>query len=549
MLSGGGNLAHEAKVALTHVVSSLAVRAEDKERIDLEPWCYLASALGAIVDDAAWPLRTLLFLLTERELTGPQREHLGTASRDLFRYALISAEPLVISAIGFVGDTYASDPVASRSLLGSLLETERFQKHGDNDIPWLTRKLDTISATDAEFVTEIYEKTFADTITDDSETAIGRSRILPLRSNRRQDFDMAHWQLKEFFPKFLQAHPAAGTKAYVRAMHGYVLREHAPQDKPRHTLPFGGQVVVLQEDWSCVWASDPNDSHADHATSIAQSFSKWQKAASTDEVRIATEIIIAENEVGLVWSRLFMVAAGRPGLFAEALWPIATSQPFLVAMDTSKDCIDFIAAAYSIVSSEKRAAFERAVLGYDMPTPQDRRDARCHLLARLFIAIGADAVVTDEARTLVSEARKAREADYENRRPVSFEISDFKPAEFWWLRERGGDPDAPKNKAILSLGQAFKDGLQEQNRSKTMPHISAGVTSLDAFLRAIDANAGADTVVKTWAMNIAADGLEAVATMFEAEFQNAPELANPGTSSWRRRTSRRRSPRSVRWAR
>jgi hypothetical protein len=214
-LRGRFEEAAQAKTALTHIVGSLTVRADDKAPIALEPWCYLAAELGQVVAQIAWPLRTLLFLLTAHNYTPDQAGQLGSASRDLLRYALTAADPLVSPAIGFVGDTYGTDPVASRELLQSLFYPARFDAHGDADIPWLTRKLDAISAADPEFVLEIYEKTFARSIADNSETSIGQSKILSLRSNRRQDFDMSYWNLKEYFPKFLSAHPTLGTKGHL----------------------------------------------------------------------------------------------------------------------------------------------------------------------------------------------------------------------------------------------------------------------------------------------------------------------------------------------
>jgi hypothetical protein len=125
-VNGTADEKDRAKIALTHIIGSLAVRAEDKYEIALEPWSYFAAELGRVVSKVAWPLRTLLFLLTERSQTVDQRAQLGSASRDLLQYGLVSADQIVTAAIGFVGDTYGSDPAASRQLLGSLFLPDRF---------------------------------------------------------------------------------------------------------------------------------------------------------------------------------------------------------------------------------------------------------------------------------------------------------------------------------------------------------------------------------------------------------------------------------------
>ena len=60
---------------------------------------------------------------------------------------------------------------------------------------------------------EIYERAFARGIADRSTTSIGNSRILRMTSNRQQDFELSYYNLKEFFPKFLDAEPRLATKA------------------------------------------------------------------------------------------------------------------------------------------------------------------------------------------------------------------------------------------------------------------------------------------------------------------------------------------------
>jgi len=238
----------------------------------------------------------------------------------------------VTQAIGFVADSYASDPNASRLLLASLFVPSRFDAHANEDIPWLTQKLRTILASDPEFVLEIYERTFARGIADRSTTSIGNSRILRMTSNRQQDFELSYYNLKEFFPKFLDAEPRLATKAYVKSLHGYVLRDHPPErvETITVTLPEGSQCRLL-EDYSYIWASNPDDRHGENALEMTQHFSAWLQDAKTDEAISAVQVICAENEMGIVWARLLMVAKTRADIFGSILWPIATSYPFLWA--------------------------------------------------------------------------------------------------------------------------------------------------------------------------------------------------------------------------
>ena len=104
----------------------------------LTPWCYLASEASAHVTALAWPLRTLLYLLVERVTSADQRVLLGQSSRRLLQYALgqpDQSSQLASAAIGFVADTYASDPAASRRSLERLLTPDRLLDHAHANMP------------------------------------------------------------------------------------------------------------------------------------------------------------------------------------------------------------------------------------------------------------------------------------------------------------------------------------------------------------------------------------------------------------------------------
>ena len=484
----------------------------------MDAWCLLAHALGEEIDGVAWPLRTLLFILTTQAPTPEQWSWIGLASRSLLRSSLSSEQQLVTQAIGFVADSYGSDPSASRQLLASLFDPSRFDAHANDDIPWLTQKLQTILASDPEFVLEIYEKTFARGITDQSKTSIGNSRIMRMTSNRQQDFELSYYNLKEFFPKFLDGEPRLATKAYVKSLHGYVLRDHPPErmETITITLPDGGQCR-LTEDYSYIWASNPDDRHGENALEMTQDFSAWLQDAKTDDAIAAVQVICTENEMGIVWARLFMVAKARADIFGSILWPIATSYPFLWASDTRKDAIDFIAAAFSDQLEAERLAFEQRALVFEFNDAKDPAVAREYVLKRLFTAIGRDRLQTEEARVLATISEPSQARDYSNERPVQFEFSSGSPESYWWLRRADVDPERPANAALLKIAEALKNEIEVSNRTKAFPTLGAAVTRLKQFSEEVDRAEGVDALVSSYAEGIAAEAVEVIVPIFERE--------------------------------
>ena len=333
--------------------------------------------------------------------------------------------------------------------------------------------------------------------------------------------------LKEFFPKFLGANPELATKAYVRAVHGYVLRDHPPRDtQVKQVIHAVGRTCSLHEDRSYIWASKPDDRHGDNAIEIAQHFSKWLRSATPDEAMASAQTIISENEMALVWARLFMVAAERSDILGPLLWPIATSYPFLWASDTRKDGIDFIAATYPNLTVAVRIDFEERVLAYQFADATDPAKARGYVLKRLFATIGSDRLLKEEARAFATITDQARSHDYQNDRPVSFEITSHAADEYWWLRDEKVDTDAPENADLLARAKSFKDDLQERNRTRAFPGVDDAVAKLAGFLSAVDTRSGTHALVKSYATGVAAEGLEALVSMFERELATHAESAD-----------------------
>lgn len=118
----------------------------------------------------------------------------GRAARALLEFAWATSPPLALAsdrAIRFVGKSFASDPVASRALLDRILRKPHFSQYADREAAWLAEQILPIARSDPEFAVEIYAALYGQTIADDATSWFGGqpSRIMPLLSNRQQDYE------------------------------------------------------------------------------------------------------------------------------------------------------------------------------------------------------------------------------------------------------------------------------------------------------------------------------------------------------------------------
>jgi hypothetical protein len=531
-----GDQKTKAISALGHIVGALAIRLEDKATVVSDPWCYLAAEVNDIVADVVWPLRTLLYLLTGREQTPECRNQLGTAARALLRFAVDHpnfASYLTIAAIGFVADTYSSDPAASRSLLQEILKPERVRDHGHEDLPWLARKIKTVWEADPDFAVEIYGVTFGSEITDTSKTSIGQSRILPLTSTRKQDFDMANYSLKEAFPQFLNAHPSHAVTALIRAIDGHIALKHPSGTATVSTVMIDGREATLAEDGSRFWAWNPNEEHGDNTAGLLGAMVSRLRTLPAPEAYDLIDLIIRRNRFAIIWSRLFMVAAEKPAELGRLLWPYAIQRPFLTSPDTRKDAVDLIAARYSYEGVAAREAFERAALDLDFSIADDPIAFRQAFCLRLFRTIGRDHLVTPEARSFLDIDTPAAGQGATNPRPFSLHVSSSSPESWWWLKNEGVDVDSPANARLLAHTESIKAAFGILGASAApITDIAAAIEALQELVDAAsDAlRAGAPQLVTDYAAGMAAAGAKHLAAFEPERFDQQPEVLSSLTA-------------------
>ena len=513
----GGLLAQDESktllaTSLSNVVGALVVRFEDKQRVSLDPWCELAERASERVEDALWPLRTLLYALYERISSEAHRAQLGHAARKFLAYCLDSSNAvtqLTASAIDFVAVTYASDIEASRHLLQRLFEPAHFQDHADQEIPWLTRRLKPISEVDPDFVADIYAGAFASSISDRSTTSLGHSQIMRMSSNRRQDYESSWWNLKEFFPHFLKAHPLYAVRALIAAISGYVARAHPiPEDAHAwSTIPTPAGNVRLQEDQSYIWAWDINEERGDSEHGLIKAFVRHLEEVETDVARTMVQEIIERNELGVIWARTLMATSKRAKTVGDVLWPIAIQEPFLISLDTQKDAVDFIAARYPFEDTTSRAAFELTAMGFRFEQAKRPEKALQKFLMMLFSCVGEQNLATIEARALLQKEEAALPSTPHNARPFSIITSSGSPEKWWWLKREDVDLEAPDVVHILTETEEIKKTLGPENREDEIADITTAIGRVNALVEM--AAAGAQSLpesVSAYAYGVAAQG-------------------------------------------
>ena len=125
-------------------------------------------------------------------------------------------------AVPLVAKTYDTNVEESRRLLEKVLELTQEDNFPIRFLTWLTEHVDKIWNHDSEFVSLIYETIFTYQEISDEETDLSVGAVLPLRSNRHQDYDNCRYRLIRHFPNFLQTNSVVATQVVIRSLNSFI---------------------------------------------------------------------------------------------------------------------------------------------------------------------------------------------------------------------------------------------------------------------------------------------------------------------------------------
>lgn len=358
-----------------------------------------ALAAHRLYADAA---RFLLFTLSERADFADRAFALkfGQAARELLSLAWQFEPPLpnlASNAIRMVTKSFNSDITASRKLLSRILQEPRFTEHAHEEAPWLAEGVRTILKTDPGFAVEIYEVLFERAAPAEGDSWMGGSvsRIMPLRSNKRQDYEHARWHLQQALPSFLATQPGSGTVAVNRATLGLAgdRRTRLRSMEPRKVAIGGDHALLIVEDRLSLqqWRDSSERNGGQPGSEILDSYVTFLLECSDADFVASIHTVMSETAAASVWARIIGIAAERPGVADDLLWPIATSNGMLELIDVVRDAITYLAAVFPRRSVSERSNFEAVLLENVRSADENERRIWQSRAARFL------SVVTDES--------------------------------------------------------------------------------------------------------------------------------------------------------
>ena len=438
-----------AELTLSYTVGALLNRSQTiliGARADA--WTQLLDNLAqvALANRIAAEMCRLTAALLDYERTQSQMAALGRVSRALFDFAWNSSpyqQWLILQSLRSVGRTYETDPAASAELLRRVLTRERLKEYGSIEVPALAREAPTILECDPDFVSEIYNETFDYSEESQEVVPLGSSQILPLRSNRKQNYEMAKYQLAEVFPAVLNKSSFLATSICISAVTSHIRNDRGSDSLNEElTFNFDDKEVSVKQDHSRVWDHLNLDDYATKILNLWIQHVRGLCMVQDEHTLLQTLRIVAEeNPLTIFWRRLLELSREFPEPLGRLLLPVASTRDVLTAEETRVEAAELLGVMFSNLDNSEREKIEIVILSIDHD----------YYRAVVLGCLPDQYLVTDNAKALLAK-RKAKDVIPANVPAVRIghtEVGTFNEEEC--LAEQGVPIAEAPNKRIRKL--------------------------------------------------------------------------------------------------
>lgn len=441
-----------------------------------EVWAPVCEQLARVADARfVWDLALVLGRLAEVENQPDVRAQVGASARALLRWAFDhrAGDPTAdrVGSVWFVplvAQTIDTDPESSSALLREVVEGIGGETVSVDYAYRLAHHLDVVWRQAPELASFFFLRCFQHVERSDEPTHMG-GIVIALSSNRRQDYDMVQWSLKQHAPAFLREVPSHAIPALIHSVHAQIeINELRGHDQPLREWMFeiDGLPAILRQDGSHFWdasgtiredAQELMDAVVDYLEELAD-------AGRLDELGEAVRRVTENARMAFVWRRLLVAAARRPEIYTPLLSDLLVSRPILASIETVREAAEFIGAALPQLSDEDALAIEITIVAI-AAEEDDLEDAP---VGRLIQRFPDDRLQTPQGRRLKASTGDSVNAT-SNQPLVQFRSSSGPYTEEMWLSEQGVDVAAPAARLLSELGapiSAFEDEFRNAEPPK-----------------------------------------------------------------------------------
>lgn len=357
--------------------------------------------------------------------------------------------------ISIVGKTFESNPIESETIIRNVLDVIKEENFPIQYIYRLTGLMPSIWPTSPSLVGDIYRVVFSYQELSEEATSMG-TPVMPLTSNRRQDFQMCHYRLVQEYPAFIEDAPLEAIKAGIDCLNTYIWQKHVHSleaaEESKATFKFRGKDAAIIPDYSHIW--DERSSYQDEQFKISNTiFDYFEKNLRNKKlIDDVLDIFPQKAMVAFWWKHLLNIGSRNPKDFSSILFDLCLVEEIVDGADTEYEAVEFIGAAWAYFTDDQRDQFQTFLMGLDSDD-ETRKKYIVVLQEKVMSKLSRDSLTNDLAvklkDQLILQGRKV-----ENRPLPPITVTSRHYSEEEYLKDQGTNLSDPN---IQTLRAAWND--------------------------------------------------------------------------------------------
>jgi hypothetical protein len=428
-------------------------------------------------------------LLQWERRTTEQEVAIGLAARSVLDAAWTSESrnsQLAIAGIRTVCKTFSSDSEASAKLLRRAFDPNHLKQFGHEELRWMVQAIPDLTVQDPAFVAELYIATFGWKEPAEDPTFMTKSRIFGMRSDKRQDYQMARWELGQRYPKYLEQAPTLATDVMLSAIETYCREEHRAESVTQQ-FQVDGINAEIRTDYSSIWDSWGGHSN-DEPVSILQTYFRFLDQRASDPssqglVAALLDRLIQKARDAVIWRHLIELAMKHPWI-ADKLRGLSWAQPVLSGHDMERPMYEFLRMIYPTLSTDEKVLVEDAVM--QLPEQAKNKEIGQMISDEFLGALSDFELQTPRAKRQQNLLREKNALQKEA--PEQFQIHGgaMAPDPERDYRYRGIDTRQPANQKLISLQKPIREFCgRNMSGSLTLDECVRFLPEMEALLCAL----------------------------------------------------------------
>lgn len=415
---------------------------------DNDPWCEITDLISeAATDKVIWPLNVALREWTDRnvKLNVNQAKHLGRAARRFLKHLLSHSnkynENAIVAVLIATLRTINTDSEESERVLRPLFEADRIFKYGHKELFWVAQQFENVAIESPNFAKDILIAIFSSPLpSSDEATSMGDSRIMPLTSNKKQDFESVLYLLNQHLVWFCLQYPDIAADAIRQIITTLVERREYKDSNKCLVAEIGNVTLHLKKDLSYIWWND-SAHHYEKDAAVLDELVKALKQALKDDLScfntLAKGLMIGEIPIVIVVAiiKALNEYTGEPPTLAIH---IASSIPLLLALETSYSAGELLRKLHPLMSGEEKKSIELKILDISDDNFKER-----------LVSCLSEEHITERAMKEYYELKTNIKPLQKNVPPFELHTS-WGGDDNWWLKSKGVNLETEQTKELLA---------------------------------------------------------------------------------------------------